>query len=1167
MPESGTAPTPLALVQTRRFAPLLAGYSIGAFADNLFRSALILLIQYGIYDGLVRDAIATGQTADYIAALRKEGVLLATLAPGVFMLPYFLFSATAGQLADKLDKAWWMKRLKFVEFIVMLIAALALNSGSVLFMMGSLFVAGTIAAFYSTVKYSILPQLLHPRELLTGNALVSAATNLTILLGTMVGGGLVVTTYGPEMVAAMMVSLSFCGWLASLYILPAPSITKDLRINPNIFGETFNILRQACAKPGIPLIIAGNAWFWFVSSLYVTLMPSLTKEVVNATESVFLLFFGLFSVGIALGAMTARRLLGATIDGRYTVLGALGLAVCGAALAISLQTFPPHDQMLTLSEFVRMRAGWFVMAELLLLTLCAGIYFVPLSAMLQSRANPELRARTIAAANIIDSAAMVAASVFAFLLIEIGFSIPMIWLLVALGNLIAIPVIIALIPQMTLKSIFQRVLRACFDVKVTGLENLEKAGPRAVIVANHVSLLDGLLLAAFLPGKPLFAVDTHIAQKWWVKPFLALIEAYRIDPTRPMALKGLINRVTEGAHCVIFPEGRITTTGALMKVNEGPGLIAEKAGALIVPVRIEGAEYTRLSYLKGMVRRRTFPRVRLTILPPEKFELPTGISARARRQLAAQKLYDLMSNLIFETSMVDESLIEALLDARATHGGRRPVLEDFQRQPVGYNRIITGMIVLGRRFSRLGGRGERIGLMLPNSNAAAISFLALNFTGRTPAMINFSSGAASILACCEAATLKHIITSRKFIEQARLEPLAAALAQKVTLVYLEDIKAGLTLADKLAGFFGQRFARYLHRRYNVKAEDAAVVLFTSGSEGTPKGVVLSHRNLLANRWQVGARIAFSPKDIVLNALPLFHSFGLTGGLLVPLLAGARTMLYPSPLHYRIIPLLAYDCNATILFGTDTFLTGYARTAHPYDFYSLRFICAGAEKVREETRRLYAERYGVRILEGYGATETAPAITINTLMHSKAGTVGRLLPGMKAKITPVPGITEGGRLHVTGPNIMMGYLKTDNPGVLQPPTREDDENWHDTGDIVSIDETGYVKILGRAKRFAKIAGEMISLGAVEALVERCWPGAAHAVVAIPDARKGEALVLCTTKPEAETSELLALLKQESQSELMLPRQMLHFETLPLLGSGKTDYVELQRLVGERLQKAA
>ena len=1136
------------LVRTRRFGPLFAGLCLGAFGDNLYRQALVILVEFKL-------AALYGMDAGQLVAL----------APAIFMLPYFIFSAMAGQMADRIDKARWMQQLKFAEIFIMALAAWALVESSLYGLFAALFFAGLQAAFYSPVKYAIMPQHLKEDELLGGNAVAGAGIYLAILIGAILGGMMILAPQGELIVGGLMVATSIAGWLTSLYILPAPPSAQAAPLSRDPLTAMTSTLKAVWPQPTIPLVIAGHAWFWFISSLYVGQMPTMTHDILNASQGVFTLFFTLFSVGIGFGALLVRQLLGSQIDGRFTVFGAMGLAVSGSALAISLQNFGTSAEVLTVAAFLSTFSGWLILSELVLLAICGGIYIVPINTLLQARAKEELRASTIAACNVIDAGAMVASSLLAVGLLELGFSIPTIWLLAALGSFAAIPVIITLVPQMALKRIFQQLLRAAFDVEISGLQHLEQAGPKAVIVANHVSLLDGLLLAAFLPGRALFAVDSQIAEKWWVKPFLALVEAYRMDPTQPMALKGLINRVSEGAHCVIFPEGRITTTGGLMKINEGPGLIADKAGAPIVPIRIEGAEYTRFSYLKGMVRRRMFPRVRLVVQPAVRFSLPDEVKGRDRRALAGQKLYDLMSNLIFETSPIDETLIEALLDARDLHGGNRPVLEDKDRKAITYSQIITRMIILGRKFAPLAPRGGRVGLMLPSTNAAVISMLALQSIGRTPAMLNFSAGAASNAACCAAAQLSHIITSRRFIEMARLELLAETLAAQATLVYLEDLSQSITPLDKLYGLLLRPFARTLHRHYEVKADEAAVVLFTSGSEGTPKGVVLSHKNLLANRWQIGARLDFSPKDIILNALPLFHSFGLTGGLLIPLLGGARTVLYPSPLHYRIVPLLSYDCNATILFGTDTFLTGYARTAHPYDFYSLRFICAGAEKVREETRRIYADRYGVRILEGYGATETAPVIAVNTFMHSKMGTVGRLLPGMKAKLQQIPGIAEGGRLLVSGPNIMMGYLKAEKPGQLQPPERDDAGLWHDTGDIVNIDAEGYLRILGRAKRFAKIAGEMVSFGAVEALVERTYTGFAHGVVAIADVRIGVQLVLSTTCPTAKVEDILSTLKAEGQSELLLPRQILILDALPLLGSGKTDYVELLKLVKDRFKQ--
>jgi acyl-[acyl-carrier-protein]-phospholipid O-acyltransferase/long-chain-fatty-acid--[acyl-carrier-protein] ligase len=350
-----------------------------------------------------------------------------------------------------------------------------------------------------------------------------------------------------------------------------------------------------------------------------------------------------------------------------------------------------------------------------------------------------------------------------------------------------------------------------------------------------------------------------------------------------------------------------------------------------------------------------------------------------------------------------------------------------------------------------------------------------------------------------------------------------------------------------------------------------VLLFTSGSEGVPKGVALSHRNILANCAQLSSIIDFNPTDRVFTALPMFHSFGLVGGTLLPLLYGVRIFLYPSPLHYRIVPALIYDTDATICFGTDTFLNGWARYAHPYDFYRMRYIFAGAEKVRDETKRLFAEKFGVRVLEGYGATETSPVLAMNTAMHNRAGTVGRVLPGMAHRLEDVPGVNAGGRLSVSGPNVMLGYMRATAPGVIEKP----ENGWYDTGDIVDIDPQGYVSITGRAKRFAKIAGEMVSMSAAEALVASLWPDAQHAVLAQPDARKGEQLLLLTTRKDAAARDILAHARARGMAEIAVPRTVLVVDAIPLLGTGKTDYPAVQRLAeslqavhpGERSTEAA
>jgi acyl-[acyl-carrier-protein]-phospholipid O-acyltransferase/long-chain-fatty-acid--[acyl-carrier-protein] ligase len=529
-----------------------------------------------------------------------------------------------------------------------------------------------------------------------------------------------------------------------------------------------------------------------------------------------------------------------------------------------------------------------------------------------------------------------------------------------------------------------------------------------------------------------------------------------------------------------------------------------------------------------------------------------GLAGRARRNALRRALGDEMVKSTFAAAPIDTTLFDALLDARRRHGGRHLIADDLEQRPMSYSALVTASFALGGVLARRTKPAERVGVLLPTSRAALVTFFALQAARRVPAMLNFSAGPASVGAACTAAEVSLIVTARRFVEKAKLESLISSLSTQATVVYLEDMRAEIGIIRKLAAGV-QSFASRPRGRA-AHAPDPAVVLFTSGSEGTPKGVVLSHRNLLANRYQLASVVDVNPKDVVLNALPLFHSFGLTGGLLLPLLSGARTFLYPSPLHYRTIPEFAYGMNATIFFGTDTFLAGYARVADNYDFYSVRYVFAGAERVKPETRRVWFERFGIRILEGYGATETAPALAVNTPMHFKTGTVGRMLPAIEHRIEQVQGIAEGGRLFVRGPNVMLGYLRAEKPGALEPPA----DGWYDTGDIVELDADGFVTIRGRAKRFAKVAGEMVPLGTVEDYIAKLWPQAIHAVVAVPDAKRGEQLVLVTDYEEAARGPLAAAAREAGLPEIFVPRAIVKVESVPLLGTGKIDYVNVASL---------
>lgn len=709
------------------------------------------------------------------------------------------------------------------------------------------------------------------------------------------------------------------------------------------------------------------------------------------------------------------------------------------------------------------------------------------------------------------------------------------------------------------KSFLKGLFALLYRVEIHGLENYEKAGKRVLIIANHLSFLDAVLIAVYLPKKPMFAVNSHIAERWYFKPFLLLVKAFLLDPSNSMATKSIIKEIRKDQTCVIFPEGRITVTGSLMKVYKGPGMIADKADAKILPIRIDGAQYTPFSRLKGKVRLRWFPKITLTILEPLNFEIPEEIKGRQRRHLAGVKLYDLMSTMLFESSDYRNTLFQSLIDQKHVHGRGHIIAEDATRKPINYGQFLTRSFILGSKLSENTKPGEYVGFMLPNMVSSIVTFFALQAYGRVPAMLNFSTGALTLVSACKTAKIKTVYTSRQFITVGNLTALIEAIEKEgVNVCYLEDIAKTITTGDKLKGLFASYFAGFVYQKTNAGTpDDPTVVLFTSGSERTPKGVVLSHTNIQTNRFQLASRVDFGPKDAVFNALPIFHSFGLTGGALLPLLSGVRTFFYPSPLHYRIVPELIYDTNSTIMFGTDTFLSGYGRFANPYDFYSIRYIFAGAEKLKEETRKLWSEKYGVRIFEAYGATETSPGIATNTPMHNKSGTVGRLLPAITYQLEKVHGIKEGGKLIISGPNIMLGYLLPNKPGVLVPSKN----HTYDTGDIVEFDEEGYITIKGRVKRFSKIAGEMVSLTAVETYISDLWADNHHAVVSIPDAKKGEALVLVTDYKNAKREEMSAYAKAHGIGELSVPKNIKIVDTVPLLGTGKTNYIAVQKLVEE------
>lgn len=738
-----------------------------------------------------------------------------------------------------------------------------------------------------------------------------------------------------------------------------------------------------------------------------------------------------------------------------------------------------------------------------------------------------------------------------------------------------------------MKTFFRILCSLLFRFRVYNTSALRTPGP-VLLLPNHTSWFDWLFLLLHLDEDWKFVTSATTAQTSWLHRTLMInSRTFPIDTSSPYAVKRMAEFLEKGGRLVLFPEGRLSRTSSVMKLFDGTGFLLFKTKAKVITCYLRGA--SQIPSSPNPNHKKWFPEVTAhfsdLLTPP----IPENVSTSTARLRLTNWLRDTMIRQQFDVEM--EFGAKTIPEAIAQVAANRPkhiVLEDATLQELTYRKLLISADLIGKKLSAvLPKDAERIGVLLPNVNALPVTLLALWFNGKVPAILNFSTGTATMLTCLQLAGIEQVITSRTFLERAKLN-VQPFIDAGIKMIYLDDIRKKISGPEKLATSFRISIFPRSAIRVPGSPHETAVVLFTSGSEGLPKGVELTHRNLLANIRQMLSVTDMTEKDRIFNALPLFHSFGLTVGTLLPLVRGMFVFIYPSPLHYRVVPNVFYDRDCTIMLGTNTFLNGYARKAHPYDFRSLRYMFAGAEKLQEATAQIWAQKFGVRILEGYGATECSPCVSVNTPLAPRWGTTGKLMPGMEYKLEPVEGISsEGrvarvpenpssekskglaeralpknespqGRLFVRGPNIMKGYL---NPGANAK--FQSLGGWYDTGDIVSVDVDGFVTILGRMKRFAKVSGEMVSLTAVEDALAGAFPQyglrCQVAVVSKPDEDKGEKLIAVSNEQKLSLEEIRTAIKAKGLSNLCVPREVKFVREIPKLGTGKVNHRELQKMV--------
>lgn len=1116
------------------FWPLLITQFLGAFNDNVYLMVVSLLA------GDI--GVSSGEPSKYVS-----------LVGAIFILPYFFFSGYAGHLADVLNKRLVLVVTKSLEIVVMCLALFAFLSGQIALMIGALFLVALKAAFFSPAKYGILPEIFPDKELSRANGLLEMSTFLAIILGTSIGSVMFAAWRDQlQVIGLVMVLIAIAGTYASLgiSIVPPSGAKKPFRLNP--WAEISSGIRRLYNERFLWLTVVGISYFWFLGALLKMDMILLGKEVMGIDDLKIGFLLTFLALGIGFGSIAAGRLSGDKVEPGLVPLGSIGMGIVSLLLSSSPSSYP-----------------W-VSAALILLGFSAGFFIVPLDALLQQRSGREERGQLIGTNNFLNTGGILLASGVFWTMRDL-FQIQADRIILILGffTLAATIYILSILPDFLIRFAMWMLTHTIYKIRIVGEEHVPFRGP-ALLVCNHLSYVDAFLVGACVQRFIRFLIYRPYYEIRWFRWLFSLMKAIPVSSSRLRELVESLNRAREelrqGHVVCIFPEGAISRSGHLLPFKRGFEKIVDGLEVPIIPVYLDQLWGSIFSFKDG----------RFFWKWPRRIPYPVTVlfGAPMRSTATAQEIRQAMMELAGEAAShrrTPQHLLHLQFLKVAKRRSFSFCMADSTGRKLTYGRVLLGSVLLMHWLARRCPKDDMIGLMLPASVAGAVANIAVLLAGKVPVNLNWTAGREAVESALRQCGIRTILTSRTFLARAKLE-------EREGMVFLEEIMQQMGPFDKvwaalLAYLFPSRLLQLLYHPGECNPHALATVIFSSGSTGLPKGIMLSHHNILSNIEGMSQIFSFTNDDRIMGVLPFFHSFGFTGTLWLPLLSGIGVIYHPNPLDARTVGQMTSQYKATILITTPTFCAAYLRRCTAEEFSSLRYTIVGAEKLREPLAAAFKQKYGLELLEGYGCTELAPVVSVNVpdveegrerQTGLKLGTVGHPIPGVAVKVVnpdtwaPLPHSHEG-LLLVKGPNRMMGYL-----GQPQKTEEVFKDGWYVTGDIASIDDDGFIRITDRLSRFSKISGEMVPHLNLEEVINQILGSEACVVVAIPDEQKGERLAVLYSHSEITPARLWERLCQTDLPKLWIPKQenLYLIESIPLLGSGKVDLRKAKTIAMER-----